>query len=93
MNTSDREIYKEKIMKTVNFTALEAGEHITKPINETLVNEVAKVRALFGDRLDFYWEYTAINCSTDDALSAWLVGGSRSIKVTVYNDGTSAFIG
>ena len=79
-------------MKTVNFTAFEAGQRITKPINETLVNEVAKVRALFGD-VDFYWEYTAINCNTDDALSAWLVGGARSIKVTVYNDGTSAFIG
>jgi len=79
-------------MKTFKFTALEVGQRVTKPINQTLLREVGKVCALFGN-VDFYWEYTNTNCSTDDALSAWLVGGSRSIKVTVYNDGTPAFIG
>jgi len=77
-------------MKTVNFTAFEAGQRVTKPINETLASEVAKVRALFGD-VDFYWEYTAINCTSDDALSVW-VDNVRSIKLTVYNDGTPSFV-
>ena len=78
-------------MKTVNFTALEAGEHITKPINKTLATEVAKVRALFGD-VDFYWVWTAPADDSDGALSFYL-DDDRRFTLVIYADGSKPFFG
>lgn len=79
-------------MNTNNFTAFEEDELVTKPINETLFNEVTKVHALFGD-VDFHWgPLDGFSVTYDDILSAW-VNDVKGVKIIIFSDGNSPYIG
>ena len=75
----------------MEITAFEKGFAVTKPVNETLANEVAKVRALFGD-VDFYWVWTAPADDSDGALSFYL-DDDRRFTLVIYADGSKPFFG
>jgi len=75
----------------MEITAFEKGFAVTKSVNETLANEVAKVRALFGD-VDFYWVWTAPADDSDGALSFYL-DDDRRFTLVIYADGSKPFFG
>ena len=73
----------------MEITAFEKGVAVTKSVNKTLANEVAKVRALFGD-VDFYWVWTAPADDSDGALSFYL-DDDRRFTLVIYADGSKPF--
>ena len=75
----------------MEITAFEKGVAVTKSVNKTLANEVAKVRALFGD-VDFYWVWTAPADDSDGALSFYL-DDDRRFTLVIYADGSKPFFG